>query len=175
MISKSFFGEHDDGFFRGVGSGGIGVEVDDNFGGEALEEVDLVLGEGSAAGGEHVLNSGEVDGDAVHLAFDEDDEVELPDGLLCLVEIEEDLALGIEGRLRRVHVLGAGLVAGIECAGGEGDNAARLIGDGEGDALAETRVERAGRAVLLLFEREEAGEREGFQRRPHLAGARGAR
>ncbi len=121
---ESFFGEHDDGFFRGIGAGGVGIEVDDDLAGEALEQVDLVLGEGGAAGGKHVLDPGEIDGDAVHLAFNEDDEVVLADGLFGLIQIEEHLPLGIERSLRRVHVLWAGLVSGVEGAGCEGDDAA---------------------------------------------------
>ena len=92
------------------------------------------------------MNAGHVDGDAVHLAFDEEGEVEGADVGLGFVEIEEDLALGVEGGLGGVEVLGdvaALFVLRVEGAGGEGDGLALLVGDGEGDALAEAGVELA--------------------------------
>ncbi len=46
------------------------------------------------------MNAAQEDGDAVHLAFDEKGELELANGGAGLVEIEEDLALGVERRLR---------------------------------------------------------------------------
>ncbi len=70
---------------------------------------------------------------------------------LGFVEIKKDRPLGVERRLRRIDVLGAGLVAGFEGAGGEGDNAPALVGDGEHDALAEAVVDVALGAVALLF------------------------
>ncbi len=148
---KSFLGEEADGFFGGVGSGGVGVEVDDDALAVATEEAGLHLGEGGAAGGEDVGDAGEVGGDAVHLAFDEDGEVGFADGLAGLVEIEKDLALGVERGFGRVDVFGPGFVAGFDGAGGEGDDAAGLVGDGEGDALAEAGVDGTGGAVFLLF------------------------
>ena len=141
-----FFGEQGDGFFCGGDAGGVGVEVDDDAFGEAAEQADLRLGEGGAGGGDDVLNAGHVDGDAVHLAFDEEGEVEGAHVGLGLVEVEEDVALGVEGGLGRVEVLGdvaAFFVLGVEGAGGEGDGLALLVGDGEGDALAEAGVELA--------------------------------
>ncbi len=94
------FGEERDGFFGGGGAGGVGVEVDDDALGEAAEEADLHLGEGGAGGGDDVVDAGHVDGDAVHLAFDEEGEVVGADVGLGFVEIEEDLALGVERRSR---------------------------------------------------------------------------
>ena len=70
---------------------------------------------------------------------------------LRLVEVEEDVALGVERRFGRVHVLGdrAAFVVNVgQGSGGEGDGLALLIGDGEGDALAEAGVERAEWARL---------------------------
>ena len=94
------FGEQGDGFFGGVGAGGVGVEVDDDALGEAAEQADLHLGEGGAGGGEDVVDAGHVDGDAVHLAFDEEGEVVGAHVGLGLVEVEEDVALGVERRSR---------------------------------------------------------------------------
>jgi hypothetical protein len=72
---ESLFGEEGDGLFGGVGSGGVGVEVDYYVGGVAAEEADLLLGESGSAGGDYVLDAAHVDGDAVHLAFDEEGEL----------------------------------------------------------------------------------------------------
>ena len=129
----------------GGGSGGVGIEIDDNFLAEAGEQAGLRLGEGGAAGGDDVVESGIEDGDAVHLAFDEDDVVEAADGLLGEVKIEEHARLAVDGRLRRVEILGAGLFVGGEGASGEGDDLAALIADGKDDAVAKLAVERGGR------------------------------
>ncbi len=58
--------------------------------------------------------------------------------------------------------LGAGLLAGFERAGGEGDDAAALVADGEHDALAKAVVEGALRAVALLLRAEEAAGAQQF-------------
>ncbi len=165
FYGEVFFGEEGDGFFCGVGSGGVGVEVDDDLFGEAAEEADLHLGEGGAGGGEDVVDAGHVDGDAVHLAFDEEDEVAGADVGFGFVEVEEDVALGVEGGLGGVHVLGDGaalVVDVFEGAGGEGDGLALLVGDGEGDAFAEAGVEGLRGSVGRFFGREEAGGAEDF-------------
>ena len=128
LDGEALFGEQGDGLFGGVGASRVGIEVDDDVGGVAAQHGHLLLGEGGSAGGDHVLNAAQKDGDAVHLAFDEQGKLELANGGARLVEIEEHLALGIERRLRRVDVLGAGFVACFECAGGEGDDAAALVG-----------------------------------------------
>ena len=53
-----------------------------------------------------LLDAGHVDGDAVHLAFDEECEAEGANVGLGFVEVEENLALAVEGGLGRVEVLG---------------------------------------------------------------------
>ena len=108
------------------------------------------------------MDAGHVDGDAVHLPLDQQREVVGAHVGLGLVEIEEDLPLGIERRLRRVHVLGPGLFIGIERARGEGDGLTLLIGNGKGNALAETGVERAMTSVGLLLGAEEAAGAHGL-------------
>ena len=151
---EALFGEQGDGLFGGVGAGEVGVEVDDDAVGEAGEEADLVLGEGGAGGGEDVADAGHVDGDAVHLAFDEEGEVVRAHVGLGLVEVEEDVALGEERRFGGVEVLGDGaalVVDVVEGAGGEGDGFAGLVRDGEGDAFAEAGVHLSLRAVFAFF------------------------
>ena len=141
LDGEALLGEQGDGLFRGIGAGGVGIEVDDDLRGVAPQNRHLLLGEGRSAGGDHVLNAAQKDRDAVHLALDQQGKLKLADGGARLVEIEEDLALGVERRLRRVDVLGAGLFAGFERARGEGDHAAALVGDGKHDPLAEAVVD----------------------------------
>src|SRR6185312_7801940 len=89
-----------------------------------------------------------------HLAFDQQGEIGGAHVALGLVEIEEDAAFGVERTFGRVEVFGnvaALLVFRVERARGEGDDLAGLVGDGEGNALAEARVHRTGRAVGLLL------------------------
>src|ERR1035441_7968263 len=52
--------------------------------------------------GDDVLNAAQKDGDAVHLAFDQQRKIVLANGGARLVEIEEHQALGIERRLWRI-------------------------------------------------------------------------
>src|SRR6185312_1600446 len=77
----------------------------------------------------------------------------------------EDAAFGVERTFGRVEVFGnvaALLVFRVERARGEGDDLAGLVGDGEGNALAEARVHRTGRAVGLLPGAEETAGAECF-------------
>jgi hypothetical protein len=88
LYFEVLFGEEGDGFFCGGDAGGVGVEVDDDALGEAAEEANLHLGESSAGGGDDVFYPGHVDGDAVHLAFDEERETERV--LLRVLVLPED-------------------------------------------------------------------------------------
>ena len=97
---EAFFGEQRDGLFGGGGSGLVGVEVDDNTFSEATKQADLHLGKGGAGGGEDVFDAGRVDGDAVHLALDQEGEVVGAHVCLGFVEVEEDVALGCRARFR---------------------------------------------------------------------------
>ena len=121
-----FFDQQAEGAFGGFRSGGVGIEIHDNVLAEAAEQLGLQLGEGGAGTGDHVVKSGGVDGDAIHLAFDEDGVVELLDPFLGEVEIEEHLALGIDRGLGRVQIFGPGFFVGGQRASGEGDDRCRL-------------------------------------------------
>jgi len=154
-----FFGEEGDGFFCGIGTGSVGVEVDDDALGESAEKADLCLGECCARGGEDVLYTGHVHGDAVHLTFDEEGEVVSAHAGLGFVEVEEDLAFCVERGLGGVEILcdvAALFVLCVEGTCGEGDGLALLVGDWEGDAFAKAGVELALGAVGLLLRTEEA-------------------
>ena len=159
---EALFGQQGDGLFGCVGSGGVGVEVDHDVGGVALQNRHLLLGKGSSAGGNHVLDPAKKERDAVHLPFDEQRVASLPNGCLRLVEIEEDLALGVERRLRRVDVLGSGLVSRVEGASGERDDAAAFIGNGKHDALAEAVVDRTLASIALFLGAEQSAGAQSF-------------
>ena len=70
-----------------------------------MQQRHLLLGESRAAGRDHILKSAQKNRDAVHLPFDQQRKLRLPDRRFRLVEIEQHLALRIERRLRRVDVL----------------------------------------------------------------------
>ena len=173
---EAFFGEQGDGFFGGVGAGGVGIEVDDDAGGVAaragatcasVKAVPLVAMTLGMPARKTEMQS---IWPSTRMA-----PPSLADGLAGLIEIEEDVALGVERRLRRVEIFGAGFFAGFERARGEGDHAAAFVRDGEHDALAEARVERAGRAVFLLFPGEKAGGAKRVRHRQGTAAARAGR
>ena len=67
-------------FSAALRAGGVGIEVDDDAARCGAENGDLLLGKGGAAGGDHVLNAAQEDGDAVHLALDEQGKLKLADG-----------------------------------------------------------------------------------------------
>jgi hypothetical protein len=125
----------------GAGSGGVGVEIDDDVLGKSPEQFRLDLGEGRARTGDHVVKSGGVDGDAIHLAFDQDGVFELADRFFGVVEIEEHARLGVDRRLGGVQIFRPGLLVGGERAGGEGDDFALVVADREHDAIAEFGVD----------------------------------
>jgi len=105
------------------------------------------------------LYTGHVDGDAVHLAFDEEGEVVGTHAGLGFVEVEEDLTFCVEGGFWGVEVLGdvaAFFVLCVKGAGGEGDGLALFVGYGEGDAFTKAGVELSLCAVGLLLRAEEA-------------------
>ncbi len=94
--------------------------------------------------------------DAVHLPFYEQRVASLPDRCLRLVEIEKDLALGVERRLGRVDVFGSGFVSRVEGASGERDDAAAFIGNGKHDPLAESVVDRTLASIALFLGAEQS-------------------
>src|SRR5262249_34398865 len=147
------------GFLGGGDARGVRIEVDDDAFGEAAEETDLHLSECGAGGGDDVFYSGHVDGDAVHLAFNEEGEAEGADVGFGFVEVEEDLAFAVKGGFGGVEVFGdvaAFFVLSVEGASGEGDGFSLFVGNGEGDAFAEAGVELTLASVGLFFGAEEA-------------------
>ena len=140
---ESLLRQQRDRLLRGVGPGGVGIEVDHHVRSVPLEDRHLLLGEGRPAGRDHVLNPAQKDRNAVHLAFHQQRKPGLPDHAARLVQIEQHLALRVERRLRRIDVLGPGFLAGFERARGKGDHPPALVRDREHDPLAKAVVERA--------------------------------
>ena len=137
-----FFDEQAQSTLGGLCSGRVGVEVHDYILAEAAEQLGLQLGEGGTGAGDDILESGGEDGDAIHLAFDEDGIVELLDPFLGELKVEQDTALGVDRRLGRVQIFWSGLFVGGESAPGERYDFARFAGDREHDAVAELGVHR---------------------------------
>ncbi len=142
FYGEFFFDQQAEGAFGGLRSGRIGIEIHNRILAEAPEQLGLQFGEGGAGTGDHVLESGGVDGDAIHLTFDQDGVVEFPDPFLGEVEIEQDLAFGIDLSLGGVQVFRAGFFVGGEGASGEGDDFSGFARDGEHDAVAEFGIHR---------------------------------
>ncbi len=80
--------------------GGIRVQRQDDAAGEALEQVQLVLGQGRAHGGDRVGEACLVQGDHVQVALDDHHLVFRADGLARLVQPIEQAALVEEDGLR---------------------------------------------------------------------------
>ena len=140
---EALLGEQGDGFLGGIQAGGVGIEVDHHLRGVPLENRHLLLGECGSTGRDHILYPAQIDRDAVHLPLHQQRKLHLANRGARLVQIEEDQALGVERRLRRVDVLCAGFVACLQRPRGEGDHAPALVADGVGHPLAETVVDRA--------------------------------
>ena len=121
-------------------SGGVRVVVHDDAMSEAGEEFYLRIGERGAATCDDVADSGARNCDGVHVAFDEDCEIGAAESVFGAVEMIEDIALGIDRSFGRVEIL-RHVVA--KCAAAEGDDFSGFVGDGEGDAAAETIEEAA--------------------------------
>jgi hypothetical protein len=100
----------------GLAPGAVAVEEHGDGGREALEQLGLRGGEGGAEGRDDVGDAAGVQGDDVEVALDEDALAGLADRLPRLVQAEEVLALGVDGRLGAVDVLG-GRVVGLRRGG----------------------------------------------------------
>ena len=138
-------------FLRCVGACCIGIEVDRHALGVPAQQVYLHRGKSCPAGGQYILHAGHVGANAVHLALDQYRKVQLPDRLPRLVQVEKYLALGIERRFRRIHVLWPGIFVRIERPRGEGNHSSGLVLYRKGDPLAKARIEPPGCSIRLLF------------------------
>src|SRR5690606_36548122 len=113
----------------------------------AAQELQLAFGDGGALGGDGGLEADVPAAEGVELAFDEDKGMAFGGVLAGVVEVKEEVALAEDGGLGGVDVFGlaGGVVLGGEVglAGGEGDDAALMVADGDHEAAAEAGLERA--------------------------------
>ena len=113
--------------------GGVGVEGQDDPAGEALEEPDVVRGEGGAARRDGDGHAGLVEADHVRVALADDDPVGLDDVALGPAQPVQHPGLAVDLGLRRVLVLGR-VRAARQDPPAEGDRLAGLVEDREQQA-----------------------------------------
>jgi hypothetical protein len=118
--------------------GGVGVEGQHHLLDHARERRHLVAGDRRPHHRHRLLDPGLMQGEDIGVPLDHDRAVGLGDRRFRLVDPIEQLALVEEVGLRRVHVLGALVVAHRPAA--EAENAAAAVTDREHDASAETVV-----------------------------------
>ena len=133
--------------------GAVAVVVDDEPRGEAHGLPDLPRRQGRSERGHDVADPGLVERREIRIALDEDGRPFLPDGVLGEIQSVEELALGVEGRLRRIEIL---RLRFEDRPAAEGDDAARQAEDGEDDpapeavaVFARPRRHRQGEAALF--------------------------
>ena len=139
--------EHVDAPQRSTNACRIPVENDRDVLGEAADEVDLACGEGRATGRDHVGHPRLVHRHHVGVALHQEAPLLLDDGGLGEVHAVQDLALVVEGALRRVEVLGDFLVCG-QGAAPKPNDAACHIPDWEHDPALEKVPQRSVLALL---------------------------
>ena len=88
-----FFDQQAQRALGGFGAGGIGIKVHHDILAEAAQQFRLHLGKGRAGAGDDVVKSGGVNGNAIHLAFDQNGVIEFADSFFRLVKIEENSRL----------------------------------------------------------------------------------
>ena len=136
--------------FRGDLARSIGIEIHDYAAREPAEQLDLRLGKAGAAARDHVRDARARHRDRVHVSFDENRDIALPDRFFRAVEVIEEVALRIDRRLGRIHVFRHVVAhrATAEC-----DHFAGIVRDREHDAAAEAIVE-----TPALIARKESGD-----------------
>ena len=86
------FNQQAESAFGRLRAGGVGIEIHYDILSKASEQLGLQFGKRRTGTGDYILKSGGEDGDAVHLAFDQNGVVELLDPLFGEIEIEENFA-----------------------------------------------------------------------------------
>ncbi len=98
----------------------------------------MIFGKRRPHRGDDVGKARLVEGDDVHVTFDDHRLVGCPDRLASLVQAEEQPALIEEDRLRRVQELGH--ILGVDDPSAEAGHAPTCLADGDHDAVAESVV-----------------------------------
>src|SRR5579883_2362928 len=153
---------------RGTLSGGVAVEAEDGLVDKPPQFAELRLGQGGAEGGDRDAEARLMQGDHVHIAFDDDEPALLGGTPAGMGQAIEHAALMEELALAGVEVFGRALA---EHAAPEGDDAAAPVGDREDDAAAEIVEGLAPGAALKLRLVEGAGALEGRRQGLRLLGA----
>ena len=117
--------------------GAVAVEAEDRRGIEAPQALELGFGERGADGRDDFGDAGAVEGDHVHIAFDDDQAPGGPAGGRGAVDIVESAALVEERRVGRIEIFG---LAVAEDAAAKGDDAAARVADREHQPAAEAVV-----------------------------------
>src|SRR5207302_778610 len=131
---------------RGAQAGRVAVEDEDQLAGAgALDDLEVFLRERRAAGRHRALHAGLVQPDGVEISLDEKRYALAADRLARLVQREEDAALRVQRRIRRVEILRVAL--SFEEPSAERDRPSGLA-DGNDQPAAEPVVE-----TLLLLAR----------------------
>ena len=125
---------------RGLRSRRIGIEVHHHILAEPPQQLGLQLGEGRPRTGNHVVKSGGIDRNAIHLPLNQNRVVKLLHPLLGHIEIEQHAALGIDRCLRRIQIFRPRLFIRRQRAPGKRNHLPRLARDRKHHAVAELGV-----------------------------------
>jgi hypothetical protein len=118
---------------RGFLPRGVAVETEQGGRRELPQQFELGFGERGAKRGDCFAYPCLVEGDHVHLAFDNDHPIGAPAGGRRLVDVEQAAALVEQWGIGRVQIFG---LAGAEDACAERDHAAAAVADRVGEAAA---------------------------------------
>ena len=129
----------------GFVAGGVRIQRQHDAPGEALEQAQLVLGQGGAHRRDGVGEAGLVQGDHIQVALDDHHLVLGADGLAGRIEPVEQAALVEKVGLRGVEELGH--ILRVEDARPKACHAPAFVADGEHDAVAEAVVDTATAAA----------------------------
>lgn len=143
----------------GAGSGGVAIEEEVEPMGIAVEQFELVCGDGGALGGDGFVEATGVAAEGIKLTFDHEEAFGLANGVAGAVEIKEHVALLEEGVFEGVEVFGlVGFLIGGglgELACGKGDRLALDIADRDHEAAAEEEEPPVGGEGLFAAGKEE--------------------
>ena len=108
----------------------------------------MQLCERRARAGDYVLKSSGEDGNAIHLAFDQDGVIQLADGFFGVIEIEENFGFRVDGCFGRVEIFRPGFFVRRKCPPSESDDLSGFAGNGKHHPVAELGVHVYRRTLL---------------------------
>ena len=132
----------------GGSAGAVAVVGDGEVVGAGVDEaLQVVLGEGGSAGGDHVGEPGGVGGDGVGVSLHDSGCCGAADGFCGFVDAVEGVGFVVEGGGACVDIFGLSGVGSWECPPGEGDDVSGCVSDGEDNPGAEDVVGAAPSGV----------------------------